>query len=63
MADPTTLPEFNPSGDRRVDEIKATTETLIQYILKELPNNRERAIALTNYEQACMWAVKSMFVK
>lgn len=58
----TTLPGFNPSGSEVVAEIKARTEALIRYIEENVPDNRQRSIALTNYEQAAMWAVKANFV-
>jgi hypothetical protein len=64
MSDTTavnTQPQFNPSGDIRVDGIKAATENIFAYLRQNFPNNRERALAITNYEQACMWAVKSLF--
>lgn len=57
----TTIPEFNPSKDVNVQEIKDRTEDLIKFIQEHIPNNRRRAIALTNYEQAAMWAVKACF--
>jgi hypothetical protein len=58
----TTLPAFNPSGSEVVAEIKRRTEELISYIEQNVPSNRQRSIALTNYEQAAMWAVKANFV-
>jgi hypothetical protein len=58
---PTTLPGFNPSGKKEVDEIKRMTEELMAYIRQNVPDNRARSIALTNYEQAAMWAVKANF--
>lgn len=62
MADKvTTIPGFNPSGNVHVDVIKQKTEELIQYIEENVPNGRRRSIALTNYEQAAMWAVKGCF--
>lgn len=57
----STLPEFNPSGKSEVDAIKSMTEVLIAYIEENVPPNRCRSIALTNYEQAAMWAVKANF--
>jgi hypothetical protein len=62
MSEPTTLPGFNPSGSEVVAEIKRRTEELMRYIEEAVPNNRARSIALTNYEQAAMWAVKANFV-
>jgi hypothetical protein len=58
---PSTLPKFNPSGDTRVDGIKGLTEQVFDYLRSHFPDNRERSLAITNYEQACMWAVKSLF--
>ena len=57
----STLPEFNPSGSDVVAEVKARTEALLDYIRASVPENRCRSIALTNYEQAAMWAVKANF--
>ena len=62
MSNETTIPRFNPSGSEVVAEIKAKTEGLMQYIRDTVPENRQRSIALTNYEQAAMWAVKANFV-
>lgn len=62
MPKETTLPDFNPSGSDVVAEIKAKTEDLMEYIRENVPENRQRSIALTNYEQAAMWAVKANFV-
>lgn len=61
-ASSTTLRGFNPSGSRVVDEIKRRTDELTQFIEQNVPNNRQRSVALTNYEQAAMWAVKANFV-
>jgi len=62
MSTETTLPDFNPSGSDVVAEIKAKTEDLMAYLRENVPENRHRSIALTNYEQAAMWAVKANFV-
>lgn len=61
MAEESTLPEFNPSGSEIVDGIKQKTEELMAYLRDHVPDNRCRSIALTNYEQAAMWAVKANF--
>jgi hypothetical protein len=60
----TTLPGFNPTKDPRVDIIKSQTEALIAYMrgLEGISDDRCRSIAITGYEQAAMWAVKSLFV-
>lgn len=58
---PSTLPEFNPSGSEVVAGIKQRTEDLLAFITENVPQNRERSIAITNYEQAAMWAVKANF--
>lgn len=57
----STLPDFNPSGSEVVAEIKERTESLLGFIRDHVPSNRERSIAVTNYEQAAMWAVKANF--
>ena len=57
----STLPNFNPSNDERVAKIKAMTEELFTYLRENVPDNRCRSIAITNYEQAAMWAVKANF--
>lgn len=62
MSSETTIPAFNPSGSEVVDEIKRRTEDLMEYLRNAVPENRCRSIALTNYEQAAMWAVKANFV-
>lgn len=59
--EPTTIPGFNPSGSDVVAEIKTRTEDLMQFLRDNVPENRCRSIALTNYEQAAMWAVKANF--
>ena len=58
---PTTIPEFNPSGSDVVAGIKSRTEELMEYIRENVPDNRCRSIAITNYEQAAMWGVKANF--
>lgn len=57
-----TLAHFNPSGSEVVAEIKKRTDELMAYIEANVPSNRQRSVALTNYEQAAMWAVKANFV-
>ena len=57
----STLPTFNPSGKSEVDNIKQLTEQILVYLDENIPDNRERSIAITNYEQAAMWAVKANF--
>lgn len=61
MSKESTIPEFNPSGSDVVAETKRLTDDLMEYIRANVPDNRCRSIALTNYEQAAMWAVKANF--
>ena len=63
MSEPSTLPDFNPSNDERVAAIKGKTEELLAYLRDNVPDNRCRAIAMTNFEQAAMWAVKANFTE
>lgn len=58
----STIPSFNPTGNEVVAGIKRQTEDLLDYIRANVPEGRERSIAITNYEQAAMWAVKAIFV-
>ena len=62
MSNETTIPTFNPSGKTEVDAIKRMTEELMEYIRANVPENRQRSIALKSYEQAAKWAVKANFV-
>ena len=57
-----TQKNFNPSGNPAVDEIKARTEDLISFIEENVEPGSRRSLALTNYEQAAMWAVKAAVV-
>lgn len=57
----STLPGFNPSGSEVVAGIKQKTEELLSYLREVVPDNRCRSLAITNYEQAAMWAVKANF--
>ena len=57
----STLPNFNPTGNETVAFIKQQTESLMDYLRQNVPDNRCRSIAITNYEQAAMWAVKANF--
>lgn len=57
----TTIPEFNPSGSDVVAGIKSRTEDIMEYLRENVPDNRCRSIAITNFEQAAMWAVKANF--
>jgi len=57
----STLPNFNPSGSGVVHDIKERTENLLDYIRANVPDNRCRSIAIINFEQAAMWAVKANF--
>ena len=57
----STNPDFNPSGKSEVQDIKELTEQIMNYLREKVPDNRCRSLALTNYEQAAMWAVKANF--
>lgn len=61
MSDETTLPHFNPSNSDVVAGIKQRTEELMAFLRSNVPDNRCRSIALMNFEQAAMWAVKANF--
>ena len=56
-----TDPTFNPSGDKRVDEIKYAIVQMEAAIELNCPDGRRKALALTHLETAAMYAVKSVF--
>lgn len=65
MTDTPTFASFNPNKDIRVDYIKGKTDDLIAFIKGHAEDmnsdgKRRAAIAVTNFEQAAMWAVKSL---
>jgi hypothetical protein len=47
-----------PRGDQadRYQEIRAVARTLAECIVTNCPESRERSVALTNLQQAVMWA-------
>lgn len=51
---------FNPSADNMVDQIKLKTADLIDLIAESGKDGRCTALAQTAYEEAAMWAVKSV---
>lgn len=55
--------DFNPSKDPDVDDIKTLTACLIDLIEKSGKYGRCTALAMTAYEEAAMWAVKSITKK
>jgi hypothetical protein len=61
-----TRSQFNPAGSKNINNFKQKTDELIHAIVKiiadpDAPAEAKRcaAVARTNYEQACMWAVKA----
>lgn len=55
---------FNPSGSPEVEMVKQTTADMIDELYelsqaRDQPGAREASIAITNFEQAAMWAVKA----
>ena len=54
--------DFNPSEYTPVDVVKEDVASTIDYLLKIAPPSREMSIALTNFEQGAMWAVKALTV-
>jgi hypothetical protein len=65
MTNTPTFASFNPTKDSRVDDIKQATDKLIEIVrasANDTPEGKRRAaLAVTNYEQAAMWAVKACF--
>ena len=56
-----TNPDFNPSGDKRVDQIKKAYAMLEEVVEANCPGGRRKSLALTNLETSAMYAVKSVF--
>lgn len=56
---------FNPSANPSIEEIKESYALLIDKVesLRNQTNGREIALAQTELETSCMYAVKSLFVK
>lgn len=52
--------DFNVSGSSIVDEIKQKTAELINLVEQHGKDGRLNALAQTVYEEAAMWAVKSV---
>ena len=51
---------FNPDKNGDVDELKGMTATIIDYVQEVCGDVRTMDIAIRKYEEACMWAVKSV---
>ncbi|WP_067585302.1 DUF7681 family protein [Endozoicomonas ascidiicola] len=51
---------FNPSNNEQVEEIKQLTADLIDLIANTGKDDRSTALAQSHYENAAMWAVKSI---
>lgn len=56
---------FNPSANPVIEELKESYALLIDKVesLRNQSNGREIALAQTELETSCMYAVKSLFVK
>jgi len=52
--------DFNPGGHEQVNLIKKLTAELIDYVNKHGEDGRTKSLAKTHYEDAAMWAVKSI---
>ena len=52
--------DFNVSEDDKINEIKAKTAELINLIEEAGKDGRLTSLAMTTYEEAAMWAVKSV---
>ena len=61
MAESKTFKSFNPTNNEHVAFIKEKTDELINYINGTGGDARRTALAITQYEQAAMWAVKALF--
>lgn len=56
-----TFAKFNPTANPDVEAIKTKTDELIALVKRVGKDQRRVSLAATNYEQAALWAVKSLF--
>lgn len=56
-----TNKDFNPSGDPRVDAIKATADLLARIVTEQCPEGPLRDKAVIDIQSASMFSVKSLF--
>lgn len=66
MTESLTFKDFNPTKDERVTEIKRRTDELIEFVRQSAGDPspakwRRVEKAIDRYEEAAMWAVKSIF--
>jgi len=60
--------DFNVSSSSDIDKVKRLSAELIDSVDKILPNPKDaeqarlKALALTSYEEAAMWAVKALTI-
>jgi hypothetical protein len=57
------LTNHKPADDllvMKMERLRADAKGLGHSILAHAPDCRERSLALTNLEQACMWAIAAM---
>lgn len=47
-------------GLRKITRLRQAFSDLTEDILHHAPESRERSVALTNLEQAAMWAIKAV---
>lgn len=53
---------FNPSGSDVIHGIKTRVNDLASFVQENVPTGRRRSVAMTQLEQAAMWAVKAAAV-
>jgi len=44
----------------RIDSTRETFTDVAEFIFKNIKDSREKSIALTKIEEACMWAIKGI---
>lgn len=57
-----TYAYHKPSADglAKIQHLRSVFSMVHDIVLNTAPNSRERSIALTNLEEAAMWAIKSV---
>ena len=60
----SSLTNHSPDAAQLVDieAVRVEAKSFGRAILNHCPDSREKSIAITNLEQACMWATKSIIL-
>lgn len=51
---------YKEENKEKIDTTREEFTKITTYILENLKDSREKSLALTKLEEACMWAIKSI---